>query len=204
MLKESLSVSEKQFYRKKLDMKEEKILLSVGQFIYRKGYDVLIKALENIEPNIGVYIVGGKPPAEYITLLKSLRVKNIHFIDFQTKENLKEYYKASDLFVLPTREDIWGLVINEAMSYGLPVITTNKCGAGLQMIKDGINGKIVPVDDAEKLRDAIKEGFKLSSDEALQTAKEYSIENMAIIHLKYIKKFYRDNKKSTLTCRKVK
>ena len=53
---------------------------------------------------------------------------------------------ASDLFVLPTREDIWGLVINEAMSFGLPIITTRKCIAGTELITDGENGYLLEAD----------------------------------------------------------
>ena len=55
---------------------------------------------------------------------------NVHFVGFKTKEQLEDYYRAADLFVLPTREDIWGLVVAEAMAYGLGVITTNRCNAG--------------------------------------------------------------------------
>lgn len=60
---------------------------------------------------------------------------NIVFVEFKTKEDLIDYYRAADLFVLPTREDIWGLVVNEAMAAGTPVITTTNCGAGMEILK---------------------------------------------------------------------
>lgn len=104
--------------RDKLNIYEEKVILSVGQFIHRKGFDVLLKACTKIPKEYGVYIVGGEPTQEYLVLKKKLDLSNVHFIGFRSKEELKEYYMASDLFVLPTREDIWGLVINEAMAYG--------------------------------------------------------------------------------------
>ena len=52
---------------------------------------------------------------------------------------------------MPTREDIWGLVINEAMAYGLPIITTDNCLAGLELIKNEENGYIIPVNNTELL-----------------------------------------------------
>ena len=57
---------------------------------------------------------------------------------------------------MPTREDIWGLVINEALAYGLPTITTERCVAGLELIEDGVNGLLVPVGDVEALHQAME------------------------------------------------
>jgi glycosyltransferase involved in cell wall biosynthesis len=98
--------------------------------------------------------------------------------------------KASDLFVLPTREDIWGLVINEAMTQGLPVITTDNCMAGLEMIKD--KNCIVPVGNSVKLSESINyllsdpEQLKKIGENNLNTIKEYSIEKMAFAHFNHL------------------
>ena len=83
-------------------------------------------------------------------------LKNINFLEFEKKEVLYKYYKAADLFILPTREDIWGLVINEAMAHGLPVITTKKCVAGMELVIKGVNGEIVEVEDFTEMRLAIE------------------------------------------------
>ena len=66
---------------------------------------------------------------------------------------------AADAFVLPTREDIWGLVINEAMAYGLPVVTTDRCNAGLELIKNNVNGYVVHVDDKGELAKKLQKCF---------------------------------------------
>ena len=58
-------------------------------------------------------------------MIRKFKCKNVYFIEFKKSEELNEYYKAADIFVHPTREDIWGLVVNEAMAKGLPVVTTN-------------------------------------------------------------------------------
>ena len=89
--------------------------------------------------------------------------------------------------VLPTREDIWGLVINEAMAQGLPVVTTNRCLAGLTLVENGENGYIVPVEDIEATKTAIEKVFEGDNasefgKKSLEEIKNYTIERMAIEH----------------------
>lgn len=179
-------------------MTEEKIILSVGQFIFRKGYDILLQASKDLDKSIGIYIVGGEPTDEYKSLREELGLQNVHFIGFQSQEGLKDYYRAADIFVLPTREDIWGLVINEAMSYGLPIITTYSCIAGTELVVDNQNGYLVPAEDkielAKKIGNIIKDEslLKKMSDESLKTISKYTIENMAEIHYLEISKFVKE------------
>ena len=187
ILKKVLSVEEKLQLRKELNITEEKVILSVGQFIYRKGFDVMLNAMKGIDKSIGVYIVGGKATDEYLQLKEENGLTNVHFVGFKIKEELKKYYKAADLFVLPTREDIWGLVINEAMANALPIITTDRCGAGLELVDDR-NGKIIPANDIDSLQIAIKNIFEVNKcgqmgEESLARVKNYTIENMVKTHL---------------------
>ena len=149
---EYIRVQEKQQLRKELGMSNKIVFLSVGQFIYRKGYDILLKACEGLQDLCDVYIVGAEATDEYLYMKDKLYLNNVYFIGFKQKRELIEYYKAVDVFVLPTREDIWGLVINEALTYGLPVITTDKCLAGVELIDDGQNGFIVPAGSIDDLR----------------------------------------------------
>lgn len=178
---------EKEKLKTALGIKEKKVILCVGQFIDRKGIDVLLKTTSLISENIGVYIVGGNPTQEFMNLRESLGSNNIHFLDFKTKEELSEYYRAANIFVLPTREDIWGLVINEAMANGLPVITTEKCIAGLELITEGVNGYIIPINNSELLAKKInmcfsdKINLREMGKESLNKIRNYTIENMAEI-----------------------
>lgn len=178
---------EKAAMRIALGMREEKIVLTIGQFIHRKGFDVLLKAAAEVQGDVGIYIVGGVPTQEYLKLRDERMLQNIHFLDFQPKERLNLIYKAADLFVLPTREDIWGLVINEAMAYGLPVITTDRCVAGLDLVEDGVNGYIVPVGEekvlAEKMNLALKADLQAMGAASLKKIRPYTIENMAKAHV---------------------
>lgn len=178
-------------FRNELKMFEDKIVVLVGQFIYRKGIDTLIKAAPQL-CNIGVYVIGGIPGDEYIQLKSKYNATNVHFIGFKDKSELSKYYRAADAFVLPTREDIWGLVINEAMAYGLPVITTNKCVAGMEMIKEGVTGSIIETDDVISLIKAITYWTENSTFEhqkaCLATARQYTIEKMAAVHYEILEK----------------
>jgi len=192
ILKYPLSKNEKQYYRDILGMKEKQIVISVGQFIYRKGYDILLESCSTLDKSIGVYIIGGNPTEQYLELKNKLSLENVHFVGFLEKDKLANYYKAADLFVLPTREDIWGLVINEALSYGLPVITTDKCVAGLEMARDC--GLIMPFDTdwSNNIQSLLNDdNFVKMQENSLNKARHYSIENMAYRHIEVFEKFRR-------------
>lgn len=187
------SQAEKNDIKRKLGIDEKIVFLSVGQFIHRKGYDLLIRAAKNIERNIGIYIVGGEVTQEYLKLKKEIGDENVHFVGFKTKQELSDYYKAADLFVFPTREDIWGLVVNEAMAYGLPILTTNHCAAGLELV-DEKNGVLVPSDSIQGLIDGIdtilrkKSEWSAMAKKSLERIQKYTFENMAISHVEILRK----------------
>ena len=174
-------------YRSKLGICEEKVIVAVGQFIPRKGFDVLIEAMAQLPATIGCYIIGGQPTKEYSDQVEHYKLRNVHFVGFQPKAVLNEYFMAADLFVHPTREDIWGLVVNEAMAKGLPVITTDRCIAGLELVKETFAGQIVPVGDAPNLAQSIEEqlGRDLLEDgsQVLKLIRNYSLEEMAKRHI---------------------
>lgn len=184
--------TEKDAIKAEFDIPYDKVVLSVGQLIHRKGYDVLLSAVKNIDNNIGIYIIGGKPPYSYTEYKQQHNLTNVYFVDFMSKEKLKKWYALADVFVLPTRSDVWGLVINEAMAAGLPVVTTDMCMAGLEMVTDGINGYIVPVENSTILADRINtilnhdDNRKEMSENNLKKIQEYTIENIAKRHIEIL------------------
>ncbi|WP_313552507.1 glycosyltransferase family 4 protein [Aerococcus sp.] len=189
-----LNKNEKTKLRTQLGIPYSNMVISVGQFIHRKGFDILIEASKRFKDNTGVYIIGGEPTEEYKELISHYSINNVYFLSFLEYEELKKYYLAADVFVFPTREDVWGLVINEAMANGLPVITTTSCVAGLEMIDEGINGYLVSKDDVEQLVEKTNE--ILSSEDlqhsmslrSLETVQSYTIENMAETTVSIFKK----------------
>ena len=179
----------RQVAKEKLGISNDtKVVLFVGQMIHRKGIDVLLMCAEQIcmkHGDVLFVLVGGNCPKELIDQKERLG-NNVIFVPFVIPDELKSYYRAADVFCLPTREDIWGLVINEAMTYELPIITTDRCGAGVELVKDGINGFIVPSDDIgmmiKRLESIIMNGNSMGL-ESRKIISEYTIENMAASHI---------------------
>jgi len=181
------TAEEKQQLRQKLGMNEKKIALYVGRFDPKKGMDDLLHVSPELDKEAGFYFVGGEPTEEHLTFCREKGLDNVHFVGFKKKEALEEYYKAADLLVLPTKSDVWGLVINEAMAQGLPVVTTDKCVAGVELVENGVNGYIVPVDDNAVLTAAInrvfREDYRAMGEASLHKIRPYTIENMAKAHV---------------------
>jgi glycosyltransferase involved in cell wall biosynthesis len=76
---------------------------------------------------------------------------DVHFAGFQNQSELPKFYAVADLFVLPSEDEPWGLVINEAMCAGLPVVASEEIGAVPDLVKDGYNGFRFPAGDVEAL-----------------------------------------------------
>lgn len=187
---DDVSEQEKRAHRAKLGFQEGFVILAVGQFIPRKGFDILLKSdIELQRENVQIYIVGGKPGEKYLRFVEEHQLNNVHFIGFKNKTEIREYFRAADLFVLPTREDIWGLVVNEALANGLPVITTKRCGAGLQMLAEKEVGRLIDVDDTWSLTNAILEIKRDSAmmermrQNAIAVSRQYTIEKMVERHI---------------------
>lgn len=180
--------------RQKLHMGEKRIVLSVGRFSYKKGYgkgfDYLIDCAEKLDKDTGIYIVGDEPTKEFLKITKDRHITNLHFVGFKEKTELYKYYAAADVFVLMSRGDVWGMVIGEAMMFGLPVIASDKCLAAKTLVTDGENGFVISLDSVDLLPEKVK---LLLDNEELRCQfgkvgkckmEAYTIENMAIDHLK--------------------
>lgn len=187
VLQKALSDEEKRQLRQALGMKEEKILLYVGRYDHKKGMDDLLHITPKLDSDTGVYFVGGEPKEEHLAFCRENGAENVHFVGFQKKDELALYYKAADVLVLPTWSDVWGLVINEAMALGLPVITTDKCVAGMELVENGVNGYIVPIKNEEALYSAcrriLREDYRKMGENALEAIRPYTVENMVKAHV---------------------
>jgi glycosyltransferase involved in cell wall biosynthesis len=137
--------------------KQRYLLLYVGRLVGFKRVDVLIEALRRLSTkrlDIGLVIVGDGPERERLERLGQA-MPHVYFAGFQDQSDLPRHYAVADVFVLPSECEPWGLVVNEAMASGLPVIATRKVGAAHDLIIEGENGYLVPENDPAALASAI-------------------------------------------------
>lgn len=179
------TAEEKQALRRELGIPEERVVLAVGRVDYLKGPDVLIDAASSLLSGTGVYLVGGEPTEDLKQRTENL--PGVHFVGFRKKDALAKYYRAADVLAMPTRTDVWGLVINEAMAAGLPVVSSDACVAGLELVKNAENGYVVPTGDAGELARRLNEvlggDLYAMGQASLKRIRPYTYENMAKVHM---------------------
>ena len=134
--------------------------LFCGQMIHRKGIDVLLTAFDRLvrdNPSVVLGMVGREADVtDHISTLPEAVSSRIQLHGFRQIDELPEYFARADVFVLPSRHDGWGVVINQAMAAGLPIISTDQVGAADDLIEDGKNGFIVSAGQMEPLFQAMK------------------------------------------------
>ncbi|MGA8764871.1 MAG: glycosyltransferase family 4 protein [Candidatus Sulfotelmatobacter sp.] len=123
--------------------------LYVGRIVQAKGVFDLLDAYalldKEVRLQVGLVFVG--EGADRVELMKrALRIGpgDVRFFGFVHREQLPEFYALAEALVLPTHSDTWGLVVNEAMSCGLPVVATSVAGCVADLIQNGWNGFVVP------------------------------------------------------------
>lgn len=133
-------------------------LLFIGSLIERKGIDLLLKALSLVKKDYTLTIVGdGEEKSRLVDYVEQNGMKEfVEFVPFTQKEALREIYNTHDIFILPTREDCFGLVINEAMAASMPVISSCYADGAYDLVIDGENGYIVNPYDSVKFANTIE------------------------------------------------
>lgn len=193
IIKEKPTEQERSDARAKLNLKDVPTVIAVGRFLKLKQFDLLIEAFEKFDKSNQLLLIGeGEEKATYEKLISKMNMKNVYIIDFQTFSMLKNYYLAADVLVLPSKSEVWGLVINEAMGCAaLPVIASDRCVAGYSLIRPGENGFIFPYESKETLCKYMGEILDdkclrdRMQEKSLEIVREYTIELLANRHLQF-------------------
>ena len=152
----------KEKLKEKLELKDKKIILYIGRLVERKGVQDLMKAFSKLrieQTDVDLIIVGrGEYQKKLELLCNNLNIRDkVHFMGYVEDEFLPAFYLMSNVCVVPSSEvDAWVLVLNEAMYFGKPVIASNNVGGAFDLIKNDINGYMVPSRDADALCEAMK------------------------------------------------
>lgn len=169
-------------------------VIAVGRFLKLKQFDMLIKAFQPFDESYQLLIIGeGAEKAAYEDLIKTEKLLHTRIISFMEFDALRDYYIASDVLVLPSYSEVWGLVVNEGMGCGaLPAIVSDRCVVGYSLVEDGEAGFQFEYNNMLDLRKKL--GILLEdnnlrekmSQSALEKIKDYTIERMARVHIKWI------------------
>ena len=126
--------------------------LFCGQMIARKGLKQLMSAFATMPENSRLMLIGRE--AELPQLLAALPqsvCSRIRYEGFQAPEALPHFFSQADVFVLPSRYDGWGVVVNQALGAGLPIITSDQVGAAHDLVRENENGFRFPAGNTSAL-----------------------------------------------------
>jgi glycosyltransferase involved in cell wall biosynthesis len=146
-----------------LDARSEKLALGlsgtvfllVGRALPRKGFHNFLTAWgrlpPDLHPRISAVLVGD---GHYLPHLKQYAerhaLRNVHFAGARSGAELARFYAAADIFVFPSLEDVWGLVVNEAMCFGLPILASRYAGASQSLLADSRVGSVFDPADIDE------------------------------------------------------
>ncbi len=138
---------------------DEPVIIYVGRLIWKKGVDVLLRAMKHVvETRSARLVVAGdgveRPKLE--TLAAELGIADrVDFPGFLQPDELPEWYAAADVFTLPSLTEPWGVVVMEALAAGLPVVVTELVGCHPDVVNDPRVGSVVPPGKPEPLAEAL-------------------------------------------------
>lgn len=151
------------------------VFLYAGQFIKRKGVDLFIRAAAKLQQEgqqFSVLMVGsGIEKDNIMQLIKQLNLKNVTILPSQLPSDMPAIYKSADVLVFPTLEEVWGLVVNEALWSGLTVVSSIYAGCAEEILPG--ENLFNPLDQGsivEVLRKAINGSLTAPTVEPLYTS----------------------------------
>lgn len=139
------------------------VFLFSGKMIARKNPNLLVEALRGLtdDPRVTAIFVGdGELKSEVEALARAGLGDRAIFPGFVNQLELGRYFKAADVLVLPSRFETWGLVVNEAMHFGLPCIVSDRVGCRLDLVENGKTGFVFSSGDAASLRACLERFLK--------------------------------------------
>lgn len=139
---------------------EEPLILFAAKLQPRKRPLDLVRAAAQLQAS-GLrfhlaFVGSGELEAEVRSLSASLDLTSVSFLGFVNQSRLPAIYGASDVFVLPSENEPWGLAVNEAMAAGLPIVVSGEVGCAPDLVADGVNGATFPAGHVDELADALR------------------------------------------------
>jgi len=145
---------------------ERPVILFASKLQQRKHADHLLEAYSRLiadrtpqERPYFVVVGDGEQRAQLEAQAKQLRLEDVRFAGFRNQSELPRFFQLADVFVLPSQHEPWGLIVNEAMASGCPVIVSTDVGCHADLITDGVEGCVFPFGDIRALTQALHHVF---------------------------------------------
>lgn len=136
------------------------VIISVGRMIDKKQPLFLVEAFRRVRSvkRCCLLLIGSGQLDEAIRAkISTDRIRDVYLAGFLNQSQVSDAYSCADIFVLASKADeTWGVVVNEAMTFGLPIIVSNRVGSSQDLVRDGHNGFVVPHDDVVQLASRIE------------------------------------------------
>jgi len=138
------------------------VILYASKLTTRKHADLLLEAymcLPEPRPYL-VYVGDGELRPRLERLVAERALNDVRILGFRNQSELPGFYALADIFVLPSVNETWGLVINEAMNAGCAIVATDQVGSAADLLKNGENGFVVRPGNSAELARALSEMLK--------------------------------------------
>jgi len=150
----------------------KRFFLFVGRLVPEKGVFDLLNAYGKLAPElrreVGLVFVGeGEARTELVRRAIPVVPGCVQCAGFIHREQLASYYALADAFVFPSHSDPWGLVVNEAMACGLPVIASDAAGCTADLVRENWNGRVVRGGEVAELASALEDLARDSAQRSL-------------------------------------
>lgn len=160
------------------------VFIYVGRMEPYKGVRTLLDAfagLAKTRPQVALLVVGSGSE-DAIVQAASRADTRVKALGRLNQEHVSEAYACADVAVLPSTFEPWGLVVNEAMAFGLPVIATNRVGCVDDLVRDGVTGRLVASGSQAELQSAMSELVDRATRAAMGSAARALISGWTLEH----------------------
>jgi glycosyltransferase involved in cell wall biosynthesis len=142
--------------------------LFAGQLIERKGIEELLAAFDRVDD--GELWIAGAGPLHSLVDEAAARDQRIRALGHLDWEQIAELYGTADVVVFPSRYETWGMVVNEALVHGLPIVTTSEVGAVADLVEPDVTGLVVSPGDVDALAAAMRDAAAWSPERVARIA----------------------------------
>jgi glycosyltransferase involved in cell wall biosynthesis len=171
------------------DCRRNDTVLVVAQYLHCKGNDVVLEAAR-MDQTLRYKFVGMGDRTE-LFLREHQVPENVEVVPFLQKAELEKEYQSCAMVVLPSRQECWGLVINEAASFGVPIVSTWGSGAAVEFLAERYPQYLAKPGDAQSLLQCIRTCMAAENRDAYsgflkEKSRNYSIERSAQAHMTFL------------------